>query len=478
MLAAFVVGAAALHVGVPAEGVPGATLLSRADTLLTSGDDSIPDGMPSQASTDLASTDPSNTTGQAGWGDLAAGVAARPYVTSLTVINGSQSTPVIVNGTTTADDPQAGSVSALVSPYNLCRTGQAPAAGVCYATPNRVGLTIGYSTGATLGSNFADPSTPVSPQVDAGTVFDMTVALNTLGQSLRWTLVNGDLLYWRTTNLGQANATVRIKFRPAQAPYVARYPDSSGCTATPAWNCSIQSADGEVLSASLFFSLDATLDASLTGAAFATQGAFSGYLQPAGTALWPRLDVQAASTHTKSTGDPQLGTVQAFIPAAALTYLYGLLPDDAASSFLTTRTGDPGSNNAPTYTPWTAAQHGSDGLLVKVSGITFSVPKYQVKGKIIVAATKGKVAGTMTSVTSKVTGCTAKAPCLANVYSLGPASTGRYVATRTLLLKNKRVQNTVSVQVPSKLLRKGYRYLLVVHTRAGKLAGSGVGTVT
>lgn len=177
----------------------------------------------------------------------------------------------------------------------------------------------------------------------------MTVALNSLGRNLRWSWVNGDLLYRRTTHLGQQDATVRIKFRPAVMPYLSTYPDGAGCTGTPISNCDIAQADGEVLSASMLFSLDDTLDSALTGAVFATQNAIAGYLNlpPAGTPGPPTMDLQAGSTHRKSDGSPQRGTVQAFLPAGALQNLYGLLPADAGAAFAVTRAGDPGSNDAP-----------------------------------------------------------------------------------------------------------------------------------
>jgi hypothetical protein len=439
----------------------------------------VSDGMPSQASVDLSSSDPGNSTGQAGWADMAGGVAARPYVTSLTVINGDVATPVITNGSTASGPPPVGGVTTVVSPLNLCRPGQTPAHGVCYATPNRVALTVTYRAGDTDGWNFADPSVPVTPTIDADTVIDMTVALNSLGKSLRWTGVSGDLLYWRTTNLGQDDATVHIKFRPAAAPYVALFPDGNGCTATPIFNCVIPSADAEVLTASMVFSLDDTLDPALTGAAFATRNAISGYLLPGGTAQAPSLDIQLSSTHSKSDGTPQLGTLEAFIPTAALVNLYGVLPSDSAA-FTTTRAGDAGTNDAPTYTPWTATANGSDGLLISVQGITFSVPKYRVASRLRPIHTYARVRGAKTTIKAAVPGCRKNSTCLATVYDLGPRGSARFVVTKRPALKNKVVNAKALVLTgPATRLKKGHRYLLVVHSaKRNKLLASAVGTIS
>jgi hypothetical protein len=101
--------------------------------------------MPNQAQTDLSTTDPANSSGQAGWADMAGGNAGRPYVQSLAVINGGVSTQVVTNGTTTPSSVPDGTVTTVVAPFNLCRPGQPAAPGSCYSTPNRVGLTVTYA---------------------------------------------------------------------------------------------------------------------------------------------------------------------------------------------------------------------------------------------------------------------------------------------------------------------------------------------
>ena len=154
----------------------------------------VTDGMPTQAQTDLAASDPANSMHSPGWADVAGGVAARPYVSSLTIVNGDVSTPVITNGDTTVPSTPDGGITTVISPSNLCQPGQTPAPGSCYSSPNRVGLTVGYANGGTTGYNFANPSVPVTPTIDANTVIDMTVNLNALGSKLSWTWINGVLL--------------------------------------------------------------------------------------------------------------------------------------------------------------------------------------------------------------------------------------------------------------------------------------------
>jgi hypothetical protein len=433
--------------------------------------------LPTQEATDI----PSNQVGYGpGWGNSAGGVAARPYVVSLSVINDGVSTPVIMNGTTTPAPMVPGGVTTVVSPINLCKTGQTPAFGVCYATPNRVALTVGYGSNGNVGVDFSSSNSPVTPTVDANSVIDMTVALNTLGKSLRWTWINGELLYWQASNLGQDNATVHVKFRPAMEPTLANVSESDfGCTASPPTNCRIASANGQVLSAQLVFSLDESLDPALTGSAFATQNAFLGYLTPGGTAQAPSLDVELASTHTKADGTPQLGTIEAFIPSAALVNLYGVLPTDSTAAFTTTRLGDPGTNEPPSYTPWTTEANGSEGLLITVKGITFSAPKYHISSRLKHVAVHANARGARTTITAVIAGCSKKRRCLGAVYDLGRRSAARLVARKRTVLSNRVVTaKTLSIAVPASKLHKGDRYLLVVHSaRHMKLLASSTGIV-
>jgi hypothetical protein len=391
-------------------------------------------------------------------------------------------TPVITNGTTAAPSVSPGDVTTVVSAINLCGLGQTPAQGVCYATPNRFALTVGYggdSEGNTVGWNFANPRFPVTPTINADSVIDMTVALNTLGKPLRWSWVNGDLLYWQTSNLGHDDATVHIKFRPATAPYVAQFPSSNGCTATPIFNCNIARADGQVLAASIGFSLDDTLDPALTGAAFATKNAIAGFLQPGGTAQAPSLDVQISSTHENADGTPQLGELEAFIPSATLLNLYGILPTDAATVFRTTRSGDAGTNDAPSYTPWTAEKNGSDGLFVTVKDITFSVPKYRVASKLKPVRVHARARGSKTTIKASIAGCSKKRKCVAAVYNLGRKSAKRFVATKKTVLRHRAVRaRKLLIVVPASKLNKRDQCLLVVRSaKHKKLLASTIGTV-
>lgn len=438
------------------------------------------DGTPSQAQLDTAAT--SGSQGQ--WGDMAGGVASRPYVRSLAVINGGVSIPVITGGTASAPTTAAGDVTAVVAPVNLCKTGQSPSPGSCYATPNRVSVQLVYATGSddvmhSDGINFAAPTTALNQPVTSSTVFDMTIALNTLGQTLRWSWANGDLVRWETSNLGTPDAAVRIQFRPSQTPSIdwSAAPAGNGCTATPIFNCDIAQAAGEYLGASLLLSLDNTMNPALTGAVFATQGAVSGFLDPQGTAEAPALDMQIASSHLTSTGALNTGRLKAFLPSQTLLNLYGVLPSDASGFFAATRSGSAGTNSAPTFTEWTAAANGSEGVLVDVRDITFSVPTYKVVRKTTALKSKAKVKGKTATVTvrGKVKQC--GKGCTVTVYRLGSE---KYTSSMQKVGSAKSRSGVPVVTVNKGKLKKKSRYLATVRYASGKHKGdlikSGLGT--
>jgi hypothetical protein len=426
--------------------------------------------MPSQEFVDAPM--PGSTMSGATWSDLPGGQAARPYVKSLTVVNGSQRTVVFSGGVDAAKNVRTGDVTAVVSPTNLCRAGQTPSPGQCYATPNRVGVAFGYKTNQGLGMDFSSPVVPLNQAVSASTVLDVVIGLNTLGKTLRWSWVNGQLVNWKTTGLGTDAAEIRLRVRPSQTPNIdwsTRGP--VGCTATPIRDCDIAQADGTYLGSQMVLSLDDTLAPALTGAAFATQGAIAGYLLPGGSSAAPALDLQIASSHLASDGSAQHGVLQAFLPAGALTTLYGVVPADAAAFFTATRRGDPGTQDAPTFAARSESDDDSAGLMITVGGITFSAPTYRVTRKAKVLRVRSSVRAKVVSVSSaaKVSGCRAKA-CTAIVYRIAPGL--RAKATK---VGNGRsdARGIVTVKLSRRTLPKGASYVLSVRKAGKPVASSG-----
>jgi hypothetical protein len=449
---------------------------------------------------------PNDGNSQGGWGDLKGGVEDRPYVSKLSFTNpGSEPVNITPAGGTT--DPEYftsnqlgnGDVTVVVEPYNLCKEGVAPAQGVCYAQPNRVAVSLGFVFNGSVHRDFARPASGQAASITKATEFDMTVNLNTIGSALRWSQLYGDLTYWKTANLGLKDASVQLKFRPTDRPeIIGDYNTYRGCYNIPQTNCPINHPTGTYLEASLVLSLEVGYGESLTGAVFSVANGMSGeicdgtfQLGDAGSnAPWcrkdasptnPVMEFQMAGMHFM---DPAhtietKASMKAFIPSGALLNIYGITPEDAAKTFLVSRAtaagkSETGKNDPPTFTPWTAAVNGSDGLLVAIDNVTFSTPKYKIKRKISALNVYAKQLGSSTKLTPTYS-CSTSSPCVVKVFKLNKkkyiATVGSALATKTFTTKNP------SVYVASSKLKKGERYLITLRSKTGTLKSSTVGTV-
>jgi hypothetical protein len=364
-------------------------------------------GMPDQSFLDAASTQ------NATWANMTGGVAARPYVTALSVINGGVSTPVITNGTASAEtNVPMGRIAVAISPSNLCRTGQSPAPGVCYATPNRIGVTVGFQIQpGQLGSDFSVANNLLTP-VTANTEFDITLNLNTLGRTLRWSWASGVPTYWNTANLGTDAATVRLRIKPTLTPVVMQGTQQVGCSQVPVQACSYSQNTHETLSASLTLSLDDTLDEIFTGALFSSTRSYMGSLmvQPGET---PQMTYGVSAPQTWSDGSANAASLSAVLSDASLLNFYGATPEVVASAeFQTgalnlTRT-DGGTQGAITWTRWTADLQGIDGWLVTIPDIRFvaavSTSGVRAFGSSVAPATFSVKSKTSAKITTKRVG--------------------------------------------------------------------------
>jgi hypothetical protein len=344
---------------------------------------------------------------------MTGGVAARPYVTALSVLNGGVSTPVITNGTATAEtNVPMGRIAVAISPSNLCRTGQSPAQGVCYATPNRIGVTVGYQIQpGQLGSDFSIANNLLTP-VTADTEFDITLNLNTLGRTLRWSWASGVPTYWNTANLGTDAATVRLRIKPTLTPVVMQGTQQVGCSQVPVQACSYSQNTHETLSASLTLSLDNTLDEIFTGALFSSTRSYMGSLmvQPGET---PQMTYGVSAPQTWSDGTANAASLSAVLSDASLLNFYGATPEVVATAEFQTgalnlaRT-DGGTQGAITWTRWTADLQGIDGWLVTIPDIRFvaavSTSGVRAFGSSVAPATFSVKSKTSAKITTKRVG--------------------------------------------------------------------------
>jgi hypothetical protein len=305
-----------------------------------------------------------------------------------------------------------GRIAVAISPSNLCRTGQAPAQGVCYATPNRIGVTVGYQIQpGQLGSDFSVANNLLTP-VTADTEFDITLNLNTLGRTLRWSWASGVPTYWNTANLGTDAATVRLRIKPTLTPVVMQGTQQVGCSQVPVQACSYSQNTHETLSASLTLSLDNTLDEIFTGALFSSTRSYMGSLmvQPGET---PQMTYGVSAPQTWSDGTPNAASLSAVLSDASLLNFYGATPEVVATAEFQTgalnlaRT-DGGTQGAITWTRWTADAQGIDGWLVTIPDIRFvaavSTSGVRAFGSSVAPATFAVKSKTSAKITTKRVG--------------------------------------------------------------------------
>lgn len=353
------------------------------------------DGTPSQSEADKTAT---ASTFAGLWGDAPGGTAGRPYVTDLSVTvtpadgSASVSRTFVTGGTvTTPTSTTAGDVTAVISPTNVCNKarGDVPAAGQCYASPNRLGLAVGYVIDqSTVGMNFSNPQAsngqPIStPLLDLmknpanTTVIDITLNMNSWGHALRWTWMNGKPTFWSVNPVGQDNSVVHAKFVLSTGPSEtcdSRIP-VVGCDPTQRGGSFAPTAQ---LRSSMVLSLDDTgVDAVFAGTLFSSVNADMGSLEasPSGS---PTLGFTYGIAGVNELGG-QTNSAQfnAFVSDASLLNYFGVTQDVLDSdSFATSDTmkvsrADGGSSDAPAWSRWTAAVNGSTGYFLTVSNVHF-----------------------------------------------------------------------------------------------------------
>ena len=441
------------------------------------------DGMPGQSFLDKSAS-PNDYAGF--WGDATGGVAGRPYVKTLNIINGGVSTPVITNGTaTTAESSTPGSVTAVIAPYNLCKSGETPSPGRCYSSPNRLTLQIGYvKQQGSLGYNFSSPTgpngspLPLVATVNQDTVFEIVLNMNTWGTTLRWTWMNAAAQYWKIDNLGTAAAEITMRVK------LATGPDVHCQTGVPVAPCNPADAarnNGGVFNPQKILRFDSVLSLdttgvtdALTGSLFTSSNADIGSLETLYTQSGPTLNYGITGP-SELGGLPNVATFNAFVSDASLLNYFGVTSDvvgtdDFKNSALAIARADGGSGGTPTWARWDAATFGTDGWFLTVTDIKFdgsSVSSQGVGGAALTTSqpakltVKQKVAanvsakrrGTLATLTFRASASAcAKATCRVVVQKIAGTFSGASTSVKsaTVTRRSKSVSLTVSAKVPAK----------------------------
>ena len=305
--------------------------------------------------------------------------------------------------------------------------------------------------------------------VTADTEFDITLNLNTLGKSVRWSWASGVATYWNTSNLGTDGASIRVRLKPTLTPVVMQGTQQVGCSQVPVQTCPYTQNTHETLSASLVLSLDNSLGEVFTGALFSSTRSYMGSLmvQPGET---PQMTYGVSAPQTWSDGTQNSASMSAVLSDAALLNFYGATPEMAATPEFQTgalnlaRT-DGGTQGPITWTRWTFDVQGIDGWLVTIPEITFATAAAGAQGVRAFASTvapaqfkvKAKTSqkittrrsGTKAVLTLKVTASAcAKYSCRVVVSSIASkvGSSSKKLTTASVGRKSKSVLSTVSAK--------------------------------
>jgi hypothetical protein len=334
-------------------------------------------GMPSQSSADADT-----------WSRLAGGgVSARPFVESLYIITDPPTPPLWSGATSGATSPPAGYeasasgvVTAAVSAINMCGAGQTAAQGVCYASPNRVGVTLALTDGGAL-------NTDLSGALSAASVLDVVLNLGSLSGRANWAWANANVSYWSVSSAVSGATRIHARLTPVRTPtidWASLPPGPQCCTCDMPSNCAVANSSGWTLAANFIVQIDdvGATPGPMAGAVFATTNAVMGALAlrtaggNGGGAETPSLSYALASAHTNPDGAPMLGSLAALLPSAALSALFGA--GTPAGALAVAREGDAGTQSSIRFANVSAADFGTDGVMVTVAGVTFSVPTYTI----------------------------------------------------------------------------------------------------
>jgi hypothetical protein len=313
-----------------------------------------------------------------GWQSTIPGVLNRPYVKYLGVSNnGGAPVDVIVNtappGQATPTPVGGTDIYAFVAPVNACTI---PTSRGCYETPNRVSVWIGHENGG----GWSRDLTGSSPVVTENSTIYLTIGFRASYSTVGWSWANGIPSWWGPAVTSGTGGDIRIQFTPKTMPSSDGMPAT--CSTVPITSCDYVPTSADVFQPQLLVSMDNTLGPLFAGSLFATTSSALGSLDvPAASGFATNPDqtmsYQLAGPHTLLGGATRTGGLYAVIPSAVLSVFGTSSTSFDRSRIPVQRTGDAGSGDV-TWTPWTVGANGIDAMLLNVTGISFSTPKFVV----------------------------------------------------------------------------------------------------
>lgn len=351
------------------------------------------DGMPNQAREDETWAHSMEVKPVAG-GAGRAGVSSRPFVTDLSYTTAAGATIALLTGLTSPTLPAnyestGGNLVPVISATNLCTPSMSGMGGTCYKRPNRISVAI----------NCVDPVATGSPTQNldvAGctkyrdAVITIKINMNSFRDRVEWFYVNGKM-EWHEYD--DEIGILQFKLTPVNTHAYTMPSGSQCCTCNPPSNCDIPKADRDRTSLSFFVAVGGSRDG-LDGAVdpkevpqfqfavFSTKHAWMGHLSldadaARGNRLMHRLT--GASKWADGTTVTQ-AEMTTFLPRKSLAKTFPKMVSEmvAASKMVGKMNGGTPKDGDMTFKAVGVGSFGSQGLLIQMKNIGFSVPEIAV----------------------------------------------------------------------------------------------------
>ena len=312
-----------------------------------------------------------------GWSSATSGIQGRPYLIDVYLNGDGIMTSEQAPGTESYTDGWR----LLINPNNVCHDGQEPAPGVCYANPNRVSFSLVYLHNGDTKNDFSGPSLS-SLGITEDDEFEFTIGLNDFAEDLGWTWVSGTPTYWSVDG-----DVVHLKVHPASKPSTHQIDEH--CSTIPVSTCDTNEASDEIFTIEFVMSFDDTLNSVFDHTLFASTNAVIASLETApgfdpATPANNSITYGMSAPHLLAGGDDRVGTFYALLNNDQLAAFGVTDPATVADTLKITRSSSDSGTFDAAWSNWNADDNGTDGQLLMLTNISFSVPKFTVNNGDVV----------------------------------------------------------------------------------------------
>ncbi|MEN9692828.1 MAG: hypothetical protein RLZZ330_472, partial [Actinomycetota bacterium] len=319
---------------------------------------------------------------EGGWSSAQIGLSGRPFLANGYLRKASDDSMVNIGSAVGPTfETFNGNWRLLISPNNLCHSNQTPAPGVCYTNPNRVTFSLAYIHNGNTYNDFSG-ATLASLGVTEEDTFHFDIDLNDMANDLSWTWVSGTPTWWSVND-----SMVTLEVHPAMTP--STFDIDEHCSTIPVSTCDTNEAADEIFTVQFVMSFDDTLDAVFDHTLFASTDSVIASLETA-PGFDPAVPANNAITygmsapHLLAGGADRIGTFYALLNSDQLAAFGVTDPATVADTLKITRSSSDEGTFDAAWSAWNADDNGTEGQLLTLTNISFSVPKFTVNNGSVV----------------------------------------------------------------------------------------------